>query len=503
MTRFTGGALILPERAEDLALEGLANFRFRRLGEEVLLTGDAGEWALVPAADFEALAAGKLAPDAPALALLREKGLLEASRTDEERAVLLARRKEFAIVGPYLHVLVVTLRCNQACVYCHASRVSMESAAHDMSLETAERSVETALQSPAQSVTFEFQGGEPLANWPVVRHVVERAKALGRAAGKTVLLSLVSNLSLMDDEKLEFLVEHGVQVCTSLDGPQDLHDANRPFGGASSHAETVRWMERINAAYQARGLDPDLYHVEALLTVTQRSLSRARDIVDEYAKRGLKALFARPLDPFGFAQRTVGKMGYSTDEFLRFYGDLLDRVLELNRGGTQLIERLAAIFLSKILTGGDPNYLDIRSPCGAGIGQLAYDHDGRVFCCDEGRMLHQMGDSLFQIGQLGRDGYGDLVESEVVRSVCLASCLEGLPGCSDCAYLPYCGTCPVYNYATQGNIFGRMPENEKCRLHRGILDRLFGLLGSSDPQLDAILARWVEPRNRPYFAHEP
>ena len=133
---------------------------------------------------------------------------------------------------------------------------------------------------------------------------------------------------------------------------------------------------------------------------------------------------------------------------------------------------------------------------------MAYGHDGKVFCCGEGRMMHQQGDSMFQMGDLARDGYGDLVEGEVVRSLAVASCLEAIPGCSDCAYLPYCGTCPVYNYATQGNIFGRMADNEKCRLHMGVLDRLFGLVGSGDPGLDEIFQRWVEPRDRPFFAHE-
>lgn len=496
------GALTIPAREADLALSELAPFRFRRIGEKVLLTGETGEHALVPVSEFEALVAGKLAADAPIRALLREKGLLDGSRTVEESAARLARRKAFTTVGPYLHVLVTTLRCNQACVYCHASRVGMQAQARDMTLETAERAVDIALQSPAPAITFEFQGGEPLANWPVVRHVVTRALDRGRAAGKTILFSLVSNLSLMDDEKLEFLVANGVQVCTSLDGPQDLHDANRPFGGASSHAETVRWMERLNQGYRDRGLDPELYHVEALLTVTRGSLGRAKDIVDEYVARGLKAIFARPLNPFGFATRTWERIGYDTPRFLAFYDELLGDVIARNREGTQILERLSAIFLAKILTGGDPNYLDIRSPCGGGVGQIAYNHDGRVFCCDEGRMLDQMGDPMFQIGHVERSQYGDLVEHEVVRSVCLASCLEGLPGCADCAYLPYCGTCPVFNYATQGNIFGRMPDNEKCRLHTGVLDRLFGLLAQDDPGLRDIFGRWVEPRDRPFFAHE-
>ena len=74
-----------------------------------------------------------------------------------------------------------------------------------------------------------------------------------------MLFSLVSNLSLMDDEKLAFLVDHGVQVCTSLDGPEALHNYNRKWSDGNAHAATVEWMKRLNEGYVARGLDPDLY----------------------------------------------------------------------------------------------------------------------------------------------------------------------------------------------------------------------------------------------------
>lgn len=492
----------LPAQVGEAAgLGGLGLFRFRDVDGRVLLTNDPGDHALLSREEFQGLLAGTLAADSPRRAELLAKGFLAGGRTQEEEATLVARRKAFCGTGPYLHVLVTTLRCNQGCVYCHASRLGMSAEGRDMSLATAERVIETALCSPAPVLTFEFQGGEPLANFPVVRHTVERAKELARGTGKVLRFSLVSNLSLMDDEKLEFLLEHGVQVCTSLDGPQDLHDANRPFAGGSSHAETIRWMERLNQGYRDRGLDPGLYHVEALLTVTRATLGRARDVLDEYARRGLKAVFARPLNPFGFAQRTWERIGYRTDEFLGFHRTMLDEALAMNREGVEIVERLATIFLTKILTRNDPNYLDIRSPCGAGIGQIAYDHDGAVFCCDEGRMVRQMGDPLFQIGHLERDRYGDLVESEVVRSMAVASTLEAIPGCADCAYLPYCGACPVFSYATQGNIFGRAPESEKCRLHMGVLDDLFRRIAGQSPGDEAIFRRWVEPREREFFSH--
>lgn len=482
--------------------DSVGPIRFRAVSGRVLVTGEAGQHALLSPEEFQELLDGRPPSDPVRRSEFEEKGFLKGASSPHDDAVALGRRKDFLSSGPYLHVLVTTLRCNQGCLYCHASRIGMASQGHDMSQETAERAVEVALCSPSPVLTFEFQGGEPLANWPVVRQVVERAIDLGRGSGKDIRFSLVSNLSLMDEEKLAFLVDRGVQICTSLDGPQDLHDANRPFAGGSSHADTIRWMDRINSAYQARGLDPELYHVEALLTVTRASLGRSADIVDEYVRRGLQAMFVRPLNPFGFATRTWDRIGYGTDEFLAFHRSVLDEMVARNRAGTQILERLATIFLAKILSGEDPNYLDIRSPCGAGIGQMAYDHDGSVYCCDEGRMVNQMGDPIFRVGHLSAQGYGDFVESDVVRSLCVASCLEAIPGCVDCAYLPYCGSCPVFNYATQGNIFGRMADNEKCRLHMGVLDDLFGRMAQGDPEVGAIFRRWAVPRERPFFSHE-
>ena len=36
--------------------------------------------------------------------------------------------------------------------------------------------------------------------------------------------------------------------------------------GGSAHERTAHWIRRINRAYEDHGLDPTLYHVEALLT---------------------------------------------------------------------------------------------------------------------------------------------------------------------------------------------------------------------------------------------
>jgi His-Xaa-Ser system radical SAM maturase HxsB len=477
--------------------------RFRRVGSRFVVTNDQGGYVFLDDDGLAALTGNRVGPGTPLEAELREKGFLFDEADVERIAADYGRRTSFLFRGPVLHILVVTLRCNQVCTYCHASRASMRETETDMPVPTAEKAVDLALSSPSDEFTIEFQGGEPLANWEVVTHVVEYALAGARRCGKRVMFSLVSNLSLLDDEKLRWLLDHRIQISTSLDGPRDLHDRNRRLSGASAYDATVEWMGRINAAYRERGLDPDLYHVEALATITRDHLGRGREVVDEYVARGCRALFLRPLNPFGFARNTADRTGYTAQEFLAFYREALDHLLDLNRKGVQAMERLAAIFLTKILTPDDPNYLDIRSPCGAGVGQIAYNHDGRIFTCDEGRMVCQMGDDAFLVGHADVSSLRDVVTHDTVTSIALASCLDSIPGCAQCAYKPYCGTCPVYNYTEQGSIFPQNPTNPRCAIYMGIQDRLFELLMEGDPEVQRIFRNWTTVKPRPEYIHVP
>ena len=133
----------------------------------------------------------------------------------------------------------------------------------------------------------------------------------------------------------------------------------------------------------------------------------------------------------------------------------------------------ASLFLSKMLIGRSVNYMELRSPCGAGIGQLAYYADGNVFTCDEGRMLHEMGDHTFCLGNVFNSKYRDIIENSVCRTVCASSILETLPSCCDCVYQPYCGTCPVVNYAKDADIIEKMPNGYRCQIYSGIMDQIF------------------------------
>jgi His-Xaa-Ser system radical SAM maturase HxsB len=476
-----------------------AYFRFRAVGERVVVTNPEGSFLILSQDEFAAFAAGRVAPGSELYRKLSDANFVRATYDARKASERLARRKRFLHYGPNLHMIVVTLRCNETCVYCHASRADMDATHTDMTPEIAERTVDLIFQTTSPWVTIEFQGGEPLVNYPVVQRIIEYARDKNRTAGKQLEFTMVSNLSLLDDARLDYLLANKVQICTSIDGPRDLHDKQRKLPTASAYDASARWIERINRAYRERGLDPTLYHVEALLTTTRETLPRWQEIVDTYVGLGCRALFLRPVDPFGFAERTRRVVEYPRAEYMQFYRSAVDYMIELNKRGTEVLERYAAIFLTKILTGEDPNFLDIRSPSGAGIGGLAYNYDGKVFISDEGRMLHEMGDDMFLLGDVRSARYRDLVGHPTVRAVVIAGNRDALPDCVDCAYNPYCGTDPIHTYKLQGSVFGRMRDSPVCFVHKHIQDYLFDKLATADAATLDVLTRWTTVRARDHF----
>ena len=83
-----------------------------------------------------------------------------------------------------LFMYVVTLRCDHSCPYCQVSRQSADRQAYDMKPDVAEKAIDFMFRSPSKSVKVEFQGGEPLLNFSLVRQIVERVKFRNESEGR-------------------------------------------------------------------------------------------------------------------------------------------------------------------------------------------------------------------------------------------------------------------------------------------------------------------------------
>jgi uncharacterized protein len=470
----------------------LGFFRFKKFKNKYLLTNDIGDYIFLKEKEFDNFLTGNLEKDKEPYLSLKEKNFLKDEIDLTGMIEKYRSKKAFLFDGPSLHIVVVTLRCNHRCVYCHASAQDMDRKDLDMGQDIAKQVVEKIFQTPSPFVAIEFQGGEPLINWPVVKLIIEQAQKRNKQAKKDLQIRLVSNFDFMTEEKFEYLLDKKVSLCVSLDGPEELHNRNRPIRdsikGYSNYKNIAKWVRKFNKLYSQLKKKGYIYRIAGRVTISRYSLPKAEEIVDQYLKLGFDSFYLHHLNPFGFSKESQKKIGYSAEEYINFYKKALNYVIQLNLKGKKFKERMALTFLTKILTETDPNHLDYRSPCGAGIGQLAYNYNGDVYTCDEGRMLSMMGDESFRLGNIKKNSYQEIVANPIVRTLATASCLEDVPGCSDCVYKPYCGVCPIYNYFSQGNIFGQAPNNQRCQINKAILDFLFEKL--EDPKIRTILETW-------------
>lgn len=451
----------------------LLPFRFSRLaGDEYVLTNEAGQFEILDRATLEQLVRHRLAPRS--LAYRNLKGshfLLDADSSVAIDLLALKVRTKMRRLADFtaLHIFVISLRCEHSCPYCQVSRRTDDKIAFDMPWEVAQRSLELALRSPAPAIKIEFQGGEPLLNFPLIERVVKEAKHLNRQAAKDLAFVIATNLALLDDEILAFCRAHDIYLSTSLDGPRDLHNRNRPRPGGDSYERTVAG---IRAARAALGRD----HISALMTSTDASLGRVRDIIDEYVRQGFDSIFLRPLSPYGFAIRTQSYQSYDIDQWLSFYFDGLDYIVELNEAGVPFVESYAATILTKMLSPFDSGYVDLMSPAGIGIAAVVYNYNGDVYTSDEGRMLAEMGDTTFRLGHVLRNTFEELYTSEALLRPLEDSFARSAPMCTDCAFEPWCGADPVFHHATQGDYLGRKPESAFCRRNMAIFRRLISMM---------------------------
>lgn len=462
-------------------------FRFKKTkNRKYLLTNDAAECVVLSDAEFKSFLEGRLKEDQPLYRVLQEKGLIRDRLNLPVLVSKYQKKNLFLWQGPSLHIVVVTLRCDHRCVYCQASSKQETQEGYDLDIATAKKIVDTIFYSPSKCIAIEFQGGEPLLNWPAVKFVIEYSREKNKTEKKDLELRLVSNFSLLDEEKLGFLVENCVTLCTSLDGPPRLHNKNRLWAKGNSYQRTVKWLKRAQKVY--RGIGGNKFRPGAIVTVSRYSLRYPEAVVDEYIKQGIETLFIRPLTPLGMAKRLWQAIGYTPKEYLCFYRRVLERIIAyaLRHPKSRFHENTAKIFLAKILTEYDPNYLELRSPCGAGIGQLLYNYDGKVYTCDEGRMVAE---DIFCVGDIGKDTYKSIISHPTVRVLAMASCLEN-SACDLCVYKPYCGVCPIYNWAECGNIFPGLSTNGRCLIHKGILDFLFEKL--EDKKTRGLFQKWAD-----------
>lgn len=127
-----------------------------------------------------------------------------------------------------------TMACNFKCVYCYeGSRVKNVT----MTQEVMDGVVEFIKKSECKNLSITWYGGEPLCAWDKILDFNKRIEELSL---KSFTQDIVTNGSLLDDEKINYMFEkqfRNIQI--TLDGCEEIHNKCRPMKNGKNSFQTI------------------------------------------------------------------------------------------------------------------------------------------------------------------------------------------------------------------------------------------------------------------------
>ncbi len=144
---------------------------------------------------------------------------------------------------PPFHRLVLMLAggCNLGCTYCFEKDVSTSQKPNLMTQEVAEETLNWFIKhQEGKKAHIQLYGGEPLLNWPILKYVVKRMDFWAHENNIELTKYLITNGTLLNTKRIEFLKSHNVAIQVSVDGDADTHNRFRIFKSGKATMNKIK-----------------------------------------------------------------------------------------------------------------------------------------------------------------------------------------------------------------------------------------------------------------------
>ena len=290
--------------------------------------------------------------------------------------------------------------CNLRCKYCFYHSLAENRRVKPygiMNTDTLEVIVKKALEYADYECTFAFQGGEPtLAGLNFFEKLIELEKKYNCKKAK-INNTIQTNGIAIDESFAKFLSDNNFLVGLSLDGPKDIHDANRTDlsqkGSFSRVMNTIALFNKYKVEYNI------------LSVVNAYTVKHAGAVYNFFKKQGFRYLqFIQCLDPLeempGRHEYSLEPSGYA--HFLKSLFDLWYEDFMRGKGvSIRYFDNLAGI-----LMGYPAEACGMNGRCQC---QFVIEADGSVYPCD----FYVMDDWL--LGNIKESGFDSLQNCDAAR----------------------------------------------------------------------------------------
>lgn len=230
----------------------LLPFTFSHISGREVLVNEVGDMLVAPVGTVASLTGRTIDCGSELYKSLSANFFVSERRVPELLDVLaerLAEKKCFMDEGTALHIFVLTLRCNQNCVYCQALSHDEQCRGKTMSLEALDEAVRLMFRSPARCLTMEFQGGEPSLEPALLSRAITLAEELNREARCELRYVLCTNCVRLTPQALDYPREI-VDEYMRLGFHSIFLRALNPYGLASQNPDWTAYTDRFIDFYK-------------------------------------------------------------------------------------------------------------------------------------------------------------------------------------------------------------------------------------------------------------
>lgn len=439
-------------------------------GKHLVLNTNTGTWCFLSAGEYKILQM----IDNITFQLLQERFPANDIKTLEEFIFYLYIRNIITINGQSfiderlfddgplkrlgaLFIVEPTKRCNLHCSYCFAGCDSEKQAV--MSEKSAHRIIELILATDFDSLTIEFSGGEVLLEFDFIQYFVKELKKKFASPGKRVYLTMQTNATLLDEQKLDFLMENNISFGISLDGNQEDNDATRKYpNGIGSFNDIAKAVQLAGRRGLALGI---------ISVLTNKNSQNYIKNLKFYKEIGINSVKLNPIFPNGRAEENWDELAISDSEILAVQQQYLDYLIE----ETDPVKEGNILFMFESLSTCIRKYRCMLPCCGAGENMFIFAPDGTIFPCarDQNKNKYCIGhidDPNIQLQNL----YKDNAQIMSLRSRKVAN----IEKCQKCVYRRFCeGDCSLLTYEAFGDWLQPHP---RCDYYQGMYGLIFSYL---------------------------
>lgn len=314
-------------------------------------------------------------------------------------------------------MLMVTHSCNLNCTYCYELFKSNKS----MSIEMAKSIIlkefeETKKGGIYTEIEFDFMGGEPFVNFPLIKEIVEWVDSMNPAPLPYIFFAS-TNGTLLTEERKKWLSEHrdSFALGASYDGSPEMQQTNRGNTGVDLAFFKENWPEQ---------------HFQ--MTISKESLPNMAAGIISMIQEG-----------YGIDTSVAHGIDWNAEDARVYY----EQMITLGKWFLQHPEQTPLWRLTRYLNVfTEPEKEPNHKSCGTGTGMITYDVDGRTYGCH-----------MFTPVVLGESRATELKKIDWHDETLFTD-----PVCHRCALKMLCSTCPGFNYHYRNSVGER--DKTRCAM---------------------------------------